>query len=116
MSHGRLKANELPSDMKNYLMAHLSELPKGLLGGVDNKTDEAVLDTGATHMSTPDRDDFIEFKEAKTPTRMDGIASGLEIKGSGIVRYELLDKDGKVCHIEKEAFYFPGLSIRLIPP
>jgi len=47
---------------------------------------------------------------------MDDIARGLEVKGSGIVRYELLDKDQTVCLIEKEAFYIPGLSIRLIPP
>jgi len=85
--------------MKNDLMAHLSELPKGLLGGVDHKTYESVLDTGASHISTPDRYDFIKFKEAKAPKRMDGIAGGLEIKGSGIARYELLDKDGKVCLI-----------------
>jgi len=90
--------------MKNDLLVYLSEQLKGLLGGVDHKAYETVLDTGATHISTPHIDDYIQFTEAKAPKKMDDIAGGLEIKGSGMVIYELLDKNGKVCLIEKEAF------------
>jgi len=68
---------------------------------------KAVLHTGVTHISTPDIVNFIQFKEAKATERMDGCADGLEIKGSGIIRYELLNKNGNA--FEKEAFYIPGL-------
>jgi len=68
VSQGRLKTNELLFEMKNDLIAHLSYQSKRLLGGLDHKTYVAILDTGAIHINTPDRDDFIQFKKQRLLT------------------------------------------------
>jgi hypothetical protein len=46
------------------------------------------------------------YQEYSSKPKREGIAGGLEIKGRGIVRYELLlDRNGNVKAIEREALH-----------
>jgi len=63
---------------------HLTD-SQWLLGAADDLTLLAVLDTGATYFSTLNQADFINYKELTMEKKMDGIAGGLIIKGTGIL-------------------------------
>jgi len=106
---------EIPEQLQGQVLQHLSQIHNGLLGTADDLTLLAVLDTGATHFSTPNQNDFINYKELIVVKKMGGIAGGLLIKGTGMVQYELIDRSGKIIVMEREAFHIPDLPVWLIP-
>ena len=88
--------SKLSPEVMQYLHANLGELPQALMAGVD--TMMAVADTGASSIGMPVLSDFIEgmyvmLSNAKSIT---GIASGLQIRGEGMVCYEMLDHNGNI--------------------
>ena len=111
---GVLRTKSLPKETVEAVRANLAEMPQGLLAGVDS--DMAIADTGCSGVATPCRDDFITYEELSEPRSLSGIGSGIQIKGKGVVRYELLDSKGRVRPIEREAMHAPDLPVRLIPP
>jgi hypothetical protein len=113
---GALHTENLNPELREKLRVHLGQLPKGLLGGVDDKTIDAILDSGASSLATPISDDFISYEKFVIPKTMEGIAGGLKIEGSGVIRYEMMDRQGGIRPLEREAYYIPGLPVRLIPP
>ena len=50
-----------------------------------DKAIKLFYDTGASHTSTPYKQDFVTLDETAREGTLDGIASGLEIKGTGTV-------------------------------
>ena len=108
--------SKLSPEVMQRLRANLGELPQALIAGVD--TMMAVADTGASSIGTPIMSDFIEgtYVTLSTAKSISGIASGLQIKGEGVVRYEMLDRNGNIRPIECPAYYIPNLPVRLIPP
>ena len=81
--------------------------------------DENILlyfDSGASHMSTPFETDFVKLDKSMSSGKLDGIASGLEIKGTGTVKYVLQDDKGKEIVIKLQAYWVPALKCRLVSP
>ena len=74
------------------------------------------FDSCASHLSTPFREDFITLDESATSGTLDGIASGLEIKGTGIVRYVMQDDTGTNFTLEAQGYWVPQLKCRLVSP
>ena len=83
------------------------------VGGV-----QGVVDSGANRLSTFDKKDIMPgtFKPSTGDRIMQGIAGGLEIVGTGICRFEVLDTYGRVKVLEGPGVVLKNLPIRLIPP
>ena len=73
-------------------------------------------DTCASHTSSPFREDFEELDETATAGQLDGIASGLQIRGTGTVKYCIMGDDGKSFVIKLPAYWVPDLKCRLLTP
>lgn len=78
----------------------------------------AIMDTGATRTSIGNKDEFKVFEEINSGVQLDGIAAGLDIKGKGIVEYNVQLPDGKFVTLRMTAFWVPDLGpkVRLISP
>lgn len=53
-----------------------------------------IIDTGATVTITPFKTDFISHIQPVQTTRIQGIASGLQVEGIGTVRYNFINHAG----------------------
>jgi hypothetical protein len=86
------------------------------IAGVD--AIRSVVDTGCSGISTPNPKDFIDgsYTRLAKKTMMGGIGSGLEIQGSGLVKYQVLDTYGRIQEIAGRAWHIDQLPVRLIPP
>ena len=117
LSDGMLNTRDLPVEVRDKVLTAMSDLPMGFFSSKIEAAD-GVIDTGATHIGTWEKEDFIPgtFELFQEPKQMGGIAGTLDIKGKGIVRYEMVARNGKVKAVEREAYYIPGLPVRLIPP
>lgn len=74
-----------------------------------------IWDTGASISISHDAADFVGgIKPLTRRIQMDGIASGLEVCGQGIVRWCVLDTKGKVRVLELPALYIPAGKQRLM--
>ena len=80
-------------------------------------TFDLTFDTGASRTSTAHRDDFVALQESSTGS-FDGFASGLDIKGVGIVECVVLDDKGAETTLRLKACCVPGLKsvTRLVSP
>ena len=79
---------------------------------------QAILDSGASMTSIGNRDEFKTLNESINKVVMKGIASGLQIEGTGIVEYHLLGDNEELIRLELEAYYVPALpkDLRLLSP
>ena len=79
---------------------------------------EAVIDSGASKISTFDKNDFVPgtFIETETKKVMKGIAGGLTIEGRGQIRYEVVDSHGVTQTLEGVGLLIKELPCRLMPP
>lgn len=113
---GILDTTSLPPKQRQDLLSQLTTLPRGLLSST--QTIDAIVDTGASNISSPDLDDFVAgtYKAYSIPRRMNGIAEGLDILGEGITNYEVIGHGGHVKQIRMKQLYVPQLPVRLIPP
>ena len=77
-----------------------------------------VADSGASKISTPFKEDFVEgtLNLTKGVRSMNGISGGLNILGEGTVRYEVLDSHGVTQIWERPGLLIEDLPCRLIPP
>ncbi len=76
-----------------------------------------IVDTGASVTITPEIRDFVKPPRDVQPTVLQGIASGLEVRGIGEVQYSLHTKDGSAVPIRlSNALYVPGCAARLLCP
>ena len=79
----------------------------------------AIVDTGATRCCISNKDEFETLKLRNYDYELKGIAAGLKIKGEGVVKYDVVDDQGKkVFTLKLRAYYTPDLpsGTRLIPP
>lgn len=78
----------------------------------------AIMDTGATRTSIGNKDEFKSLTEGDMGVKLKGIAAGLDIKGKGIVEYNVRLPSGEFVTLRMHAFWVPALgpSIRLISP
>ena len=108
------------TDLENRkLNVFLSALNAEAANGLGVTPDEVmlVLDSGASCTLTPSMDDFIGPIKRVQNTYISGIASGLEIKGTGTVEYRLRDDSGNVVVVRIEnVLYVPQCPVRLICP
>ena len=77
-----------------------------------------IFDTGASYTCSPNRDDFDDFCPGPEDVQLDGIASGLSIKGTGKVKYLVKDTKNQTVTLKLQAFWVPDLpnGVRLISP
>ena len=68
-----------------------------------------MLNTGSTKASTPYKGDFISYTK-KTGAKITGIASKLEAKGEGLVKYHIKMDDGTDIAIHTMANHVPDLK------
>lgn len=74
--------------------------------------------TGAMRTSIGNKDEFKSLTEGDMGVKLKGIAAGLDIKGKGIVEYNVRLPSGEFVTLRMHAFWVPALgpSIRLISP
>ena len=88
--------------------------PRALVSQMDNDvTFPLIWDSGASMCLTSHKSDFVgEIKPWENSVQ--GISSGLQIKGKGNVCWTLLDVDGKFRRLKLPAFYAPEARTRLL--
>jgi len=60
---------------------------------------------------------FEDLVKVKTASKVGGISSGLEIKGSGTFRFDIEDDDGKIHTIKiPNSLFLPDLRLCLLSP
>jgi hypothetical protein len=64
-----------------------------------------VIDTGASITITNSKDDFVSTIHPIQPTKLQGIASGLEVKGIGDAEYTFRAVDGKLTSVLFQRVY-----------
>jgi hypothetical protein len=105
------------SDPLNVIRMHVDEsTDHALLMEIDAK--RAVCDSGCTGLATPHHTDFIDgtYRLNTSPQHIKGIAGGLSIKGTGTIRYEAVDSNGKIRVLQGRGWHIPDLPCRLISP
>jgi Reverse transcriptase (RNA-dependent DNA polymerase) len=76
-----------------------------------------IWDSGASTSVSPDLQDFAEgLVESPQPTVLQGLASGLQVKGRGVVHWNVLDSSGVMRTIQTRALYVPHCNQRLLSP
>ena len=76
-----------------------------------------ICDSGASLSCVADKDEFFELQESEGPTVLKGIATGLNIRGVGFVKYHLVDDEGKLIQLKAKAYWVPELqNLRLLAP
>ena len=72
------------------------------------------FDTCASHTFTPFKEDFVTLNEDHTVRTLDRIAFGLTIRGTGTVKYVMLDNTGTPYNMMVEAYWVPELKHLLV--
>jgi Reverse transcriptase (RNA-dependent DNA polymerase)/GAG-pre-integrase domain len=86
-----------------------------IAGMSDEDLFTVIWDSGASTSVTPNLLDFAEgLVESAQPTVLQGLASGLQVKGRGIVHWNMLDASGAIRTIQTRALYVPECSQRLL--
>jgi Reverse transcriptase (RNA-dependent DNA polymerase) len=76
-----------------------------------------IWDSGASTSVSPDLRDFAGgLVNLAQPTMLQGLASGLHVKGRGIVHWNVVDAQGTIRTIQTRALYVPNCSQRLLSP
>jgi hypothetical protein len=101
-------------DLLERIQAYFKDNNPGSL--VSNESFEVIADTGASASVTYSRDDFVTDIEPLTGVSMSGIASSLDITGTGDVEWIVYDDSGKARTIRTKAFLIPDLKVRLFSP
>jgi len=78
---------------------------------------KVIFDSGASQLCTNNRSDFVPgtFRPSEHK-RVQGIAVGLRMEGTGTLRWLCYDCTGQPCIITLEALLLPDLPIRLLSP
>ena len=63
---------------------------------------------------TGDRNDFIGKLDEVPGAKVTGIVNQLNIKGKGIVKWSVLNSEGKLCPLVLPAYYIPSVKQRLL--
>ena len=72
----------------------------------------AIVDTGATRCCIFNKDEFETLKLRNYDYKLKGIATGLKIKGEGVVKYDVVDDQGKkVFTLKLRAYYLSLIHI-----
>ena len=79
------------------------------------RTFPVTVDTGATITISPHRDDFVEYTELSGSV-LQGLAKGLEINGTGLVRWRMQLDDGTFTDMEAPAYHVSTARCRLFSP
>ena len=79
---------------------------------------EVLWDTGATSSVTFNKEDFVHdtFVPETGLSVMKGLAKGLDIKGSGTIKYGVLDKNNIIVELTSRAYYVPTATRRIFSP
>ena len=77
-----------------------------------------IFTTGDTYSCCSNKGDFMNLEEKILPINIKVIAKGLEISGSGIVKYSIRSESGRMIALQDQAYYVPGLPnyLRIISP
>jgi hypothetical protein len=76
-----------------------------------------VIDTGASISISNSKEDFVSEIHPVYPTKLKGIAAGLNIEGISRVCYEFLADDGSILKVVLEnALYVPKCAVCLLCP
>ena len=76
-----------------------------------------VWDTGANVFISPCKDDFITaIRPLSHTASIQGIGEGLNVVGSGTIRWFVHDDSGKRRMLEVEGYYCPSSSVRIFSP
>ena len=75
-----------------------------------------VLDSGCTCAITFDKSDFIGTIRPVQNVELQGISSGLQVKGVGQVAWTFLDQFGERTTVKLTCLYVPDATTRLPPP
>ncbi len=82
-----------------------------------NNTFKFIWDTGASYTVSPHIEDFVNgIKPLHPPIELDGLSTGLNIQGQGLVVWIVTAKDGTHIVLTVDAYYAPGASMRLFSP
>ena len=107
-------------DIPAYLQGLVSTFRAALTGTSVHEEDKVKLyriiwDSGCTKSISPCKEDFVgPIEPAPWGLQIQGIASGLRVKGIGHVAWSVVDKTGMLRTIKVPAFYVPSAEARLL--
>ena len=79
------------------------------------KTFPVIWDTGASVCVTPDKDDFINYKESSDISEVRGLGGkSSSVVGQGEVLWSMHDSNGTLRHLKLPAYHIPQSKARLI--
>jgi hypothetical protein len=73
-----------------------------------------IMDTGASCCISPCKDDFIEYRPSSV--RITDLSNTNRVAGEGLLRWKVLDADGKTHVIDIKGYHVPNASVRLLSP
>ena len=80
-----------------------------------NESFPLVWDSGASHCVTFDKNDFVsEIEDPGILRRVQGIYSGLEVKGIGLVQWSVHAENGQLRHFNLPTLLVPKCKMRLL--
>ena len=78
---------------------------------------DVIVDTGASQSVSFDKKDFVDGEiEPLSGVSMSGIASSLEVKGVGTIKWVVYDDSGQTRTIQTRGYYIPTMKARLFSP
>ena len=77
--------------------------------------DMVIFDTEATRAVSYDEKEFLG-PIRQTKKRLAGIGAGLDVVGSGMIRWEFRDDKGKPLVVEVEGYFVPMCRLKLLSP
>jgi hypothetical protein len=82
-----------------------------LVDGIDSPL---IVDSGASCCVSPHREDFITYHESKVKVK--DLSGTNKVAGEGMIRWKVLDKDGREVELEIKGYHMPKASVRLLSP
>jgi hypothetical protein len=112
-------ANSLPYHQAAEIRAMLFALHSDFAEGTAPLTSDdmlVVLDSGCTWAISFDKSDFVGPIRPVQKVELQGISSGLQVKGIGQVQWTFLNEFGHRTNVLLTCLYVPDATARLLPP
>ena len=73
-----------------------------------------IVDSGASVCVSPRREDFMSYRPSKMHIK--DLSSSNKVQGEGMIRWSVLDINGKTVHLDLPGYHIPNAEVRLLSP
>ena len=97
----------------HQVLVHAIKLPRAYVGSITNGI-PLIVDTGASVCITPQREDFIFYRNSKV--KIKDLSKSNTVAGEGVVRWKVRDRTGKIVNLDLPGYHIPNAEVRLLSP